>query len=418
MNDIDPVLRAPETGKAWVVGLRWTEPVSRGGVAPRNNRDMPVSVIARQGRGARHARRHGSGRLPVRYRRETLYSLAMACCRHYRNGYGIWRIDEYRWVFLASQQGLPAVVGDVSGSLEEAVAARDLFLSLNDMPEEGWDCQVSPDDAQEWWSLTEGLTAAALSRLRVRPPGQATRRLLPAVLLPVLVAFAVYGFTHHSPPDVLSPDEVAERARMLAQEAPPPPPRPHPWADLPPARGMIQACENAWKAVPVSAGGWLLKEGRCDTDGLTLHWTWLQGGTAQSLTRALARHWPDTPPVIDLMSGARDATLRLPVTFTPGRDETVPDQDTQLARAASAWQRQGLTVPFADITPDPVPDEDGVLPPPLPWKTFTFTLTGPARPSTVTARNDDTGLRIRSVSFTLNGATVSYTTEGLLYASR
>lgn len=419
MSEANPALRRAGTGEIWLTALRWTEPVKHRLPAGPHRRDIAVSVTVSQGKGTRRLRRHGSRQLPARYRREALFSLALAFCHRYRNGYGIFRVTEQRWLFLASQDGLPAVAGDVDGSPEAVTAARDLFLSLNDPPESGWEYEALPDSPEDWTALVQTLSARQRAGLRVRVQGAPPRAALPLAALVAVAGVTAFWLSQNREPDVLPPEAVAARAQALAGDAPPAPSLPSPWADTAPAREAVRRCESAWRGVPVSAGGWLLKSGRCDAGGLLLQWTWLPGGTAASLTAALARHWPETAPVIDLVNGAQTATLLLPVTFTPGRDEAVPGPEAQLSRMASAFQRQGLTVPFEDISPpEPEPDENGIIPPALPWRAFAFTLTGPDRPSVLIGRTDDTGLRIQSLSFSLNGPAVSYTTEGLIYASR
>lgn len=77
----------------------------------------------------------GSGRLPVRYRRHQLFSLALAFCASTRNGYGIYRLSSTDFVFLASINGVPAVTADKTGSADKMQELLTLFLSMNEPPQ-------------------------------------------------------------------------------------------------------------------------------------------------------------------------------------------------------------------------------------------------------------------------------------------
>ncbi|WP_394854422.1 type 4b pilus protein PilO2 [Leclercia adecarboxylata] len=90
----------------------------------------------------------GRGRLPARHRHQ-MYSLALLFCARTRNGYGIYRLSSTDYVFLASINGLPAVTADKTGGAGRMTELLSLFLSMNEPPVDGWDCQATLENSAE-----------------------------------------------------------------------------------------------------------------------------------------------------------------------------------------------------------------------------------------------------------------------------
>lgn len=72
--------------------------------------------------------------------------------------------------------------------------------------------------------------------------------------------------------------------------------------------------------------------------------------------------------------------------------------------------------------PDPLPGDnagaDGGPAPVQTWRDYHFTLSGPQSPDRLFHGLADTGIRLSSVRFELNGSAFTYTTEGHIYASK
>lgn len=127
----------------WVVGLRWEEkqksvrraPVQRRGV-------LNVVLTVKQGK----SRLTALGQIEAGWRHQKLYSLAALFSQQCTpNGYGVYQLDDGRQVFLATVKGMPSPMADVIGTPDQIIRARELFLSFNPAPEDGWTIPSSPE---------------------------------------------------------------------------------------------------------------------------------------------------------------------------------------------------------------------------------------------------------------------------------
>lgn len=129
--------------RLWAVGLRWEEetlnvPRHRRRVEKNSavrarvrNEAVSLTLTVRQGRRGRRVR--AAGRTVPRPRR-TVYSLAAVFSRRSEAGaYGVYCLDAEAscYVFLATVDGLPSVMGDVAGTAEETREALQRFLAFD-----------------------------------------------------------------------------------------------------------------------------------------------------------------------------------------------------------------------------------------------------------------------------------------------
>ncbi|EDU8207696.1 type 4b pilus protein PilO2, partial [Salmonella enterica subsp. diarizonae] len=172
----------------WAAGLRWEvqghiparksagqrSAVKKRVTAGRTRRDGPVlTLTVRQGRrGRRGDRVTANGRMSPR-RRGPVYSLAAAFSRvSGDNAYGVYRLDEGRYVFLATVDGLPSVMGDVAGTAEDTGRALQQFLAFNTVPEGGWTVTSPVSEPREWDTLIASAGSRVLKVSRLRPVRQ------------------------------------------------------------------------------------------------------------------------------------------------------------------------------------------------------------------------------------------------------
>ncbi len=126
-EDINPVvlLADPKVNhRVWAACLKWS-PVVKKQRVPSHQKHKPhvksrrltslkVTVGSRSSRG-KISRITGTGILAVPERNH-YFSLALAFCSWVRNGYGVFRYSDKELLFLASINGQPAVMADLSGN--------------------------------------------------------------------------------------------------------------------------------------------------------------------------------------------------------------------------------------------------------------------------------------------------------------
>ncbi|HFW3088921.1 TPA: type 4b pilus protein PilO2 [Salmonella enterica subsp. enterica serovar Reading] len=408
--------------RQWVAGLCWATPERKGtgqrsavkkrATAGRAYRDGQVlTLTVRPGR--RGERVTANGRVSPR-RRGSVYSLAAVFSRTCGdNAWGVYRLDESRYVFLATVDGLPSVMADVTGTADVTGQALQRFLAFNTAPEEGWTV-TSPEDAPLSW---ETLGASAGSRVlrvcRLRPVRQDMKSLSVVAGLVLLGAAAFWLW-----PD--GDDDLPPVLSDVMPVAPTPEPvyLPHPWKEMMPVRAFLARC-RAWReAVPVTLDNWQLARGECSDGGLLLVYSRQTGGTAAGFARRATDVF-HRQPVINLTTGGGEGTVHLPWTPFPSVDEPVPPAAVQLMRLVSWYQAHQAMLTLTAVNEEPgMPGDDGTPPPVQDWQEYTFTLTDRRVPEMLAGPADGRGIRISKVAFTLSGEGQQYETEGHIYAGK
>ncbi|EHL5405564.1 type 4b pilus protein PilO2 [Salmonella enterica] len=413
--------------RQWAAGLRWEEetlkdPRYRRGLrveknsavrARVRNEGVSLTLTVRQGRRGRGVR--AAGRAVPRPRR-TVYSLAAVFSRRSGAGaYGVYCLDAEasRYVFLATVDGLPSVMGDVAGTAEETGQALQRFLAFNTAPEGGWSITSPVDSPLSWETLVVSADRRILAASRLRPVRQGIHP-LPVVGLVLLGAAAFW----------LWPEDVEEAPPILsdvipATPVPAPVYLPHPWKDLMPVPVFLARCRVWRRAVPVYLDNWKLAWGKCTPEGLQLVYSRQPGGTAAGFTRR-AMDVFHRRPVINLVSGGGEGTLHFHWTALTSSDEPVPSVPVQLMRVVSWFQAHQATLALTAVNEEPgMPGDDGTPPPVQDWQEYTFTLKDDRLPESLMGQADERGIRISKVVFTLSGdSRMTYETEGHIYAGK
>ncbi|EBC7334529.1 type 4b pilus protein PilO2 [Salmonella enterica] len=410
----------------WAAGLRWEvqghmparksagqrSAVKKRVTAGRTRRDGPVlTLTVRQGR--RGDRVTANGRMTSRPR-GPVYSLAAAFSRvSGDNAYGVYRLDEGRYVFLATVDGLPSVMGDVAGTAEDTGRALQQFLAFNTVPEGGWTVTSPVSEPREWDTLIASAGSRVLKVSRLRPVRQGIKPLTVVAGLALLGAVAFW----------LWPEGEVDLSPVLSEvipvaPAPVPVYLPHPWKEMMPVQAFLSRCKAWRETVPVALDGWQLARGECSADGLLLVYSRQTGGTAAGFSRR-AQAVFHRLPVINLAAGGGEGTVQLPWTPAAFVDEPVPPVAVQLMRVVSWYQAHQATLTLTAVSEAPgVPGDDGALPPVQNWQEYRFTLTDNRVPEMLAGPADGQGIRISKVTFTLSGEGQQYETEGHIYAGK
>lgn len=353
--------------------------------------------------------------MPERHR---YFSLALGFCSLVRNGYGIFRYDNEKLLFLASVDGQPAVMADQSGSPEDISKKINLFLVMNEEPTEKWQVISSLENPHNWQTIIEKLSPADIRHCKLTVDTR-QRFILPVALLSaVACAGVIFWLTQPEPDTGPTAEEIAARARLQFSKPAIPPELPHPWATQPLISDLLKACADLRKPSPAALGGWKLTEGFCTPESFTLVYERQPGGTVQGfLTRS--KEVFGIIPEFNLKDGARLASVPRPLPALPHRDEAVPAPSEQLMRVLTWFQERQITPSVNETAiPEPLPGNDGEPAPVQNWREYQFSVSTPLNPDELFRVFQDTGVRISSIHFKLNGGTFSYTTEGHIYASK
>ncbi|EBA4670588.1 pilus assembly protein [Salmonella enterica] len=428
MTDVtaDTVVVVTAGRRQWAAGLRWeaqSRTPARKGTRQRSavkkrtttgraRRDGTVlTLTVRQGR--QGGRVVASGRITPRPRGQ-VYSLAAAFSRvSGDNAYGVYRLDESRYVLLATVNGLPSVMADVTGTAEQTGQALQRFLAFNTAPERGWTVISPLDDPLSWENLTASAGKRVLKASRLKPVHSGIN------LLPVVAGLALLGAAAFW----LWPDGEDDLPPVLADVIPvatPPEPvyLPHPWKEMMPVQAFLSRCKAWRETVPVALDGWQLARGECSADGLLLVYSRQTGGTAAGFSRR-AQAVFHRRPVINLAAGGGEGTVQLPWTPAAFVDEPVPPVAVQLMRVVSWYQTHQATLTLTAVSEAPgVPGDDGTPPPLQDWQEYTFTLTDRRVPEMLAGPADGQGIRVSKVTFTLSGEGQQYEMEGHIYAGK
>ncbi|MFZ3711479.1 type 4b pilus protein PilO2, partial [Salmonella enterica] len=78
---------------------------------------------------------------------------ALAFCSWVRNGSGVFRYSDKELLFLASINGQPAFMADLSGNDADVAQKVSLFLTMNEDPPEKWQGVTPLEHPDNWESI-------------------------------------------------------------------------------------------------------------------------------------------------------------------------------------------------------------------------------------------------------------------------
>lgn len=414
----------------WVAGLRWEEKKTGGRriVLPARQRQGKVAglplhlTFKRTQKGAvgeaNTQRVVAQGQVESRYRRHPLYALAVAfSLAGSENSYGVYRLTETQYVFLANVAGMPSVMADVVGTLAHIEDALALFSAFNSAPEAGWHI-LSPLDAPVFWdTLVSDLSVRA--RQAARLSRWSSEQLMTLLAGVGVLALGYVGLQFWGALDEAG-EPVLPIPAVIAPVISPPPPAvvlPHPWASMPTVDDFLSRCQSWRDPIPVTLDNWRLGRGRCEPRGLELVYLRQPGGTAAGFSARALEVFGRTP-VFNLTEGGNEGVMVIPWPALAGQDEAVAPAAEQLMRMVSWFQARQVALTLREVKADAVlPGNDGTPPPVQDWREYGFSVSDKHMPEALFAGLDAHGIRLSNVAYTLDAqGQFTYEITGQLYA--
>ncbi|CNL43023.1 type 4b pilus protein PilO2 [Yersinia aldovae] len=412
----------------WVAGMRWQmhDPAAKKTLAFSHadgaTHRLKLSAKPQHIIGLAHLIRvHSKGRF---------CSLAAAyLARAGGNHYGIYQLDTKRdkWLFLATSGGLPSVMGDVVGTLNEVLSAQRRFLDFN-APGASivLSCTATYEVPVCWQTLTTGLSRQVIRSITLSRvlSGRIFARFATLILL---VSMALWYWS--SQLDKAEMVEKAFQAKVLrelhsknATDSVEVENLSHPWAQVWPTPHFLRLCLVVRQLLPVTLAGWRLVHGECVGEGIRLRYEATPASTVVDFSRRV-QELLEQEANFNLEEGGQYGDVFIPFVTTDSpslwRDEKIPPSGVQLMRFISHFQRQNISVPLSDVKPPLVVPGQEMTRPPQNWREFTFTFTTKLPPEEVLASINDVGLRLISIVFTFSPQSqFEYTLKGSLYAQK
>ncbi|EBU5081925.1 type 4b pilus protein PilO2 [Salmonella enterica subsp. enterica] len=410
-------------GKAgWVAGMRWTKQEGGTGFLPGflSRLRLKETWFLNSGTGDERV----TGLISpgtVRHVRK-FYSLAAAFLHGIGgSSYGIYRIDDNNWVFLATVNGRMTVMADVVGTLNDVRVAESRFLNFNEPGDMGWNCVARPEENISCDVLINGLPSRKRAKVRLH----AVSPVRPVLLLAGLAVVVAGGMWIKVAHDRFASDAAFREAMNSkpaeASNVPAKPALPHPWATQFVLPAFISQCWSTRAPVYLSVAGWRESAGVCDEHTLRLHYVATPGSTVEDFDRRV-RELFGRSASFNLKEGGKEGDVVFPFGLPDAhalRDEPVASADEQLKRFISHLQRWNVPVQFTEvIAPEAAP---GARTETLAqdWREFTFTLSSRLAAEWLLYGLDDTGIRLSAIAFTVSPkGQYDYTIRGSLYAKK
>lgn len=260
-----------------------------------------------------------------------LYSLAvLAIPALKRNGYAFVANGD-QVSFVACVHGIPALVGDITGTPESVASACKIFLSLHgqDVPPEGWEVIGSPDAPVEVASLLPSKIPRSALLL---PTNQKFRTAGQIATFFILGSAALWAYSHWQAEkryqSILEQNRIAEQARKIA--GPINKPEQHPWPALPYAKEFLETCLPLLNAIPMTREGWPFSAGECGNGVLKTEYNRPPGSisTVNSILESVVKESKNKggiPPTVELTDDGNRIQFSWPIAFPrSGDDELLP----------------------------------------------------------------------------------------------
>lgn len=194
----------------------------------------------------------------------------------------------------------------------------------------------------------------------------------------------------------------------------------HPWAQQTSATAFAQICATAIGALPLNLAGWHFKQARCEDRFVTAQFKRQIGATVEGFLLNAAARWRGIHPLFDEHD---QALLHLPIEpVSTAVDDALPPATQLIARFISHFQRYGIQPNLQPVAQraalgrraehsEPDTDQD--------WRQLHFNVHSAQPPvfhfNRLAQRGVSRGVRIRTITATLEQAALKWRIEGDLY---
>ncbi|MGC0788632.1 type 4b pilus protein PilO2 [Pantoea agglomerans] len=411
-------VRDRKNRREWVAGMEWEKASSGMQWLRHGVRTVDTHYRIQGGRPHSLVGNISPGRT-----RSGVYSLALAfqLCEG-GNVWGIYRlsIEQDIWVFFAVSNGRLSVMGDVTGTRAQVLAAAEHFLLFNDSESGELRCAAKAEDAVDALSFTSRLTKTQLRRCRLHRRVNPATLALPSLLLITLLGAGWYARDTLSERARQAADEAAFRARLAITPVKPAAPAsaPHPWASQLPVPDMLSFCWLTREPLYASVAGWRVSDAECIPKGIRLRYIATPGATVSDFAKRVKELF-GLDAVFNLQEGGKNGDVFVPARVAPGQfvDEKLPGADELLMRFISHLQQRNIDVKFDEVKPPVLAPGQEMKTAPQDWREFTFIINSRLQPELLFQGLDTTGIRLTSVAISMNEqAKFNYTIKGSVYA--
>lgn len=336
------------------------------------------------------------------------------------NCYAIFELANAQYWLICTVDGVLSTLSDIVGDADTIKQVANTFLHSYSS-EIAWSV-IAPanffDDAKT--IAIEDVLGHKLHRNALLKRTQDKRPLIIAGLAIAAGLLAFYGYQHYQ--DKLQRARVAAaQAALKARQAALKAGQKHlaPWEKLPTVTDLVQTCETAWQAAPISIAGWVFAGADCNKESITFHYSKPPGVTVSDFASRLPAFYPQGRAQFNIPGPSNAGGFSLPLHLaTSSTQEELPEQQQQLQRLTSFAQRINAELKIAPQNAL-IQDNQG-QPITQPWLTWGFTLTTDIPPNRlfVDDRFDGSGIRVTQIIVKNTNNRLFYTLEGLLYANR
>lgn len=339
-----------------------------------------------------------------------------------KNGWGIFRLADERYWFVAATDGRLSPLSDLTGSAEHVRHALRLFLDY--VPQSG-DVTIFcpagflPDTPGDGTSLTDLLPRLMpLRPARLRPVSDRLPAFLwSAALVAVLLGY--FGWQQYQASQHEKQIAAAREAYLTAKKkvGSSTSAALQPWAQQPSPAAVIRGCTAAWDA-PLSVAGWLFSKAECADGQVRMAWHSPKGGNVQDFRTRILHDYPGHRPFFNIPGSADTGGISLPVSVIPDHPSAeLPDGEEVTRRLTGYAQRLNIPLTLAENVQAVVGVDGNSVP--LPWKSWRFSMQTDIPASQLFGPDlRDTGIRLSGITVSLADARLHYQIQGTLYAKR
>lgn len=350
------------------------------------------------------------------------------------NCLAVFELPDDNYALFAILDGSIVPGSDLVGDRDTIESKQNAFRNLVEGTPHKWSRLIAPEGfqlADETLTLESIITARVLKRsqqLRQLTLGLSPNELrkigLISAIVVVVLGGALYALHRYHLAQQLKEQEAAQAAAIAnakaiaaAEAARSNVHLPHPWNGAPEVDTVLAECIPRLDAFPVSLGGWVLNNAKCQSSGTVGAIYQRQGTQTVADFQAAVEAFYHAPAAI--FAGGDTGGVGGSFHLAAGGDDVLPLAQDAENDIASQFQQLDIKAPLTlvPVTPPPTNEKN---PPPAPdWKTYSFAInTGHLNPMAAFANLPRAGMRISKVSVTFDAkkSTLSWTTTGDQYA--